>query len=380
MTRTRDTALLPALLLVLALAGCGGASTRAASLKFMLTDRGCVPAQATVAAGPVTISVTNGGTTRVTELELQNASGIIIGERENVLLGISGSFSLDLQPGVYLLNCPDGDISQGKLTVTGKPFPQRGSSDLLTKTAVLQYRTYVEHEIAELLDGTREFVAAIEQGDLEEAKRLYGPVRRHYEAVEPVAESFPGLDSAIDARIDSPTVAGDVSKWTGFHRLEQLMWERHTLRGAGPLANRLLSDVQLLAQKVPTLPLAATQLLNGAVQLLNEIVKVKITGEEDRYSHSDLSDFQGNLLGARKAFEYLRPVIERQGDVELPRTIAGRLQAVQTVLNRYRRHTPLGFALYDALTEADKRTIAQQVGEVAQDLSEVAEKLAVGQT
>jgi iron uptake system component EfeO len=51
---------------------------------------------------------------------------------------------------------------------------------------------------------------------------------------------------------------------------------------------------------------------------------------------------------------------------------------VQTVLNRYRRNTPLGFAHYAALTEADKRTIAKQVGEAAQELSLVAQKLAAG--
>jgi iron uptake system component EfeO len=129
---------------------------------------------------------------------------------------------------------------------------------------------------------------------------------------------------------------------------------------------------------VPALPLAATQLVNGSVQLLNEIVNVKITGEEDRYSHTDLSDFQGNLLGARKAFEYLRPTIERKGDAELCGRIAQKLKSVQTVLNRYRRNTPLGFAHYAALTEADKRTIAKQVGEAAQELSLVAQKLAAG--
>jgi iron uptake system component EfeO len=377
--RRRDAALLPVLFTALALAGCGGGGgSGSKSLKFALTDQGCAPEQASVPAGPVTITVANGGSTKVTELELQDKSGIIVGERENILPGISGAFSLDLQPGTYVLNCPDGNVTHGTLTVTGKPFPVRGSSDVLVKTAVLQYRTYVEHQIAELVAGTRKFVAAIEQGDLARAKLLFGPVRRHYEAIEPVADSFPGLDSSIDARIDSPTVAGDVSKWTGFHRLEQLMWAKSTLDGAAPLAARLLSDVQVLEQKVPTLPLAATQLINGSVQLLNEIVNVKITGEEDRYSHTDLSDFQGNLLGARKAFEYLRPTIERKGDAALCRRVAKQLQSVQSVLNRYRRNTSLGFALYGALSEADKRTIAKQVGEAAQELSTVAEKLAVG--
>jgi iron uptake system component EfeO len=368
-----------AVLATVGLSACAGSdsSSGGASLKFTLTNQGCAPNEATTPAGPVNISVTNGGAPLVTELELQNTSGIILGERENLQPGLSGSFSLDLQPGSYILNCPDGNVTQGKLTVTGKPFPQHGPAEVFLKTAVLQYRTYVEGQTGQLLEGTRRFVAAIEQGNLAEAKLLFGPTRIHYEAIEPVAESFVGLDSAIDARIDSPTVDGDYAKWTGFHRIEMLMWAKHTLRGATRFANLLLADVQTLNQKVPTLPLSATQLINGSVGLLNEIVNTKITGEEDRYSHTDLSDFQGNLLGARKAFEYVRPAMEHTGESALAASIAQQFKAVQPELNKYRRNTPLGFALYGALTEADKVTLARQVGNAAQALSAVALKLAL---
>ena len=69
--------LLLALLAALGLTACGsdGAEAGAALLKFTLTDQGCCPGQASVRAGPVTFSVTNGGTTQVTELELHNESG-----------------------------------------------------------------------------------------------------------------------------------------------------------------------------------------------------------------------------------------------------------------------------------------------------------------
>ncbi len=376
----RALAALGALSVALLLAGCGGSGGgKASTLAFTLTSRGCLPSDATVPAGPVTISVSNGGSRFVTELELQDEHEIIIGERENILPGLSGSFSLDLQPGKYILNCPSGNVTRGQLLVTGKAYKVHTTSEVALKTAVLQYRTYVVGQITELLAGTRRFVAAIEQGNLAEAKRLYSPVRRHYEAIEPVASSFPGLDSEIDARIDSPTVAGNQAKWTGFHRIEQAMWGKNTLQGTGKYATRLLENVETLNQKVPTLPLLATQLINGSVQLLNEITNVKITGEEDRYSHTDLSDFQGNLTGARKAFQFVRvPLEQNGGDKALYDKIEAKLQAVQNELNAYRRNTPLGFALYGELTQGDKRKIAQQVGEAAQDLSGIAQKLSIG--
>jgi iron uptake system component EfeO len=372
---------LGALSFALALGGCGAGAGggKSSALSFTLTSQGCLPNQASVPAGPVTVSVSNGGTRFVTELELQNEHEIILGERENILPGLSGSFSLDLQPGKYILNCPSGNVTRGQLLVSGKPYRVHTTSEVALKTAVLQYRTYVVGQITQLLDGTRRFVAAIEQGDLAEAKRLFGPVRRHYEAIEPVAESFAGLDSEIDARIDSPTVNGDLAKWNGFHRIEQLMWAKNTLAGAGKYATRLLENVETLNQKVPSLPLAATQLINGSVELLNEITNVKITGEEDRYSHTDLSDFEGNLTGARKAFRYVRAPLEQHGgDSALYDKIEQKMQTVQTELNAYRRNTPLGFALYGELTQSDKREIAQQVGEAAQDLSGIAQKLSIG--
>jgi iron uptake system component EfeO len=133
--------------------------------------------------------------------------------------------------------------------------------------------------------------------------------------------------------------------------------------------------VQTLNQKVPTLPLSAAQLINGSVALLNEIANVKITGEEDRYSHTDLSDFQGNLAGAREAFERVRPALEQEGAGALAATIGRELTAVQAELDVYRRNTPLGFALYGALTQADKIKIAQQVGNAAQALTAVAARI-----
>lgn len=371
---------LTGVLALLALSGCGSSGGKQGSaLNITLTNRGCVPSDASVPAGPVTISVTNGGARYVTEMELQTMDLIILGERENILPGISGSFSLDLQPGEYILNCPSGNTKQGKLLVTGKPFKVKTAADVALKTSVLQYRTYVQDQIARLLSGTRRFVAAIEQGDLAEAKRLYGPVRSYYERIEPVASSFAGLDAEIDARIDSPTVAGKLSKWAGFHRIEHEMWANDTLEGTGRFATQLLDNIETLNQKVPTLPLEATQLINGSVQLLNEITNVKITGEEDRYSHTDLSDFEGNLTGARRAFHYLRAPLEQDGgDKALYDKIERQLQTVQDELNAYRRDTPLGFALYSSLTQPDKRKIAQQVGEAAQDLTGIAQNLALG--
>jgi iron uptake system component EfeO len=356
-------------------AGCGGSSDKATpgaqKLAVSLTDAGCSPAKLLAKAGQVTLQVSNGGTPKVSELELKDAKGIILGERENIVSGIDGSFTLRLQPGRYVLNCPNGDTEDnGALIVSGKSTAAAptASTKLLTR-ATTGYRSYIGQQSDQLLAGTLRFVRAVDSGDLARAKSLFGPVRLHYEAIEPVAESFGNLDPEIDARVND--VAGP-AQWTGFHRIEQILWQRNTTAGAKPYATKLLADVTTLDHRVRTLDFQPAQLANGAVELLNEVANSKITGEEDRYSHTDLSDFQGNLTGARTAFDLLRPALDAHGHQALAAKIDARFAAVQKGLDRYRRSTPLGFALYGALTPADRRGFAQEVDALAEPLSTVA--------
>jgi iron uptake system component EfeO len=364
-----------------ALVACGSsdssttASTNAKKLSFELTDTGCTPSKATVAAGPVTIAVTNPGTAKSDEIELKNGDGIIMGERENLAPGISGDFTLTLQPGRYVLNCTfqNEQRDNGSVTVTGKAVATKGASAAKLAAGVAAYKAYVQRQSEQLLTKTQAFVAALKAGDVQKAKDLFGPTRSHYEAIEPIAESFGDLDPEIDARVND---VADKSKWTGFHRIEQILWQQDTTRGTGAYADKLLADVKKLNSSIPGLDLQAAQIANGAVALLDEVSGSKITGEEDRYSHTDLADFQGNFSGAAEAFKSLEPALAASGDQQLIDEVDAKIAQVQAGLDKYRRDTPLGFAPYSQLTAKDRRQFAQQITALAEPLSLVAGKLA----
>ncbi len=302
---------------------------------------------------------------------------MILGERENVVgKNDSGTFALKLGPGHYVLACPlPLGGGNGTLVVTGKPISVSASPGTKLAAAANGYQAYVKRQVALLRRGTERFSAALAAGNLAEAKTLYGPTRRHYEAIEPVADSFSGLDAAIDARVDDVAPG---TPWTGFHHIEQILWQKNTTAGTAELAKKLNADVRTLQQKVAMLSYQPDQLANGSVDLLNEVATSKITGEEDRYSHTDLSDFQGNLEGARVAFDLLRPALDEKGDRALGNTIAQRFGVVQRGLDRYRRRTPLGFAYYSVLTPADRLTFAREVDALAEPLSTVAAKVSGG--
>jgi iron uptake system component EfeO len=88
-----------------------------------------------------------------------------------------------------------------------------------------------------------------------------------------------------------------------------------------------------------------------------------------------MSDFEANLAGSRKAFELLRPALRQTHNAQLVAQIEARFATVQHSLDSYRRGTPLGFALYDALTPADRERFAKQVGELDEPLATVAAKV-----
>lgn len=105
------------------LAACGTASGGSAShgvptAKVTLTEAGCSPATLKLPAGSRRFEVANAGTTKVTEFEVLDGSRIL-GEKENVVEGISGGFVLNLEPGTYTLACPGGtSVATGTLDGT----------------------------------------------------------------------------------------------------------------------------------------------------------------------------------------------------------------------------------------------------------------------
>jgi iron uptake system component EfeO len=352
-----------ALLLVLSISACGSsedAPAGAEKVSFALTDAGCEPHDSKAPAGPITFEIENAGTTKVTEMEIMDGE-TILGEKENLSDGLSGSFSLTLEKGEYTIYCPGGDDERGTLTVSGELKAQ--NSPQIDK-AIATYRSYLEENTDELVAKTAPFVAAVEAGDVAKAKSLYAAARIPYEKIEPVAESFGSLDPRIDARENDVPA----SEFEGFHRIEKALWEEDTAKGMAPVAEQLQADVEELAAKVKTVDLQAVQIANGANELLGEVSASKITGEEERYSHTDLVDFEANVEGAEAAFEAVKPLLD-ETDPELSGEIEADFKMVFASLEPYRQGN--GFVSYTELTKADTRKLAQGIDTLAEKLSQV---------
>ena len=350
-------------LLALFVAACGSseeAPPGAKKMAFKLTDAGCEPHDAKAPAGPINFEIENAGTTKVTEMEIMDGE-TILGEKENLSDGLSGSFALTLEKGEYVIYCPGGDDERGTLVVSGE---LKAADSPEVEAAVEQYREYIEKNTDELVAETKPFVAAVIAGNVAKAKLLYPAARIPYERIEPVAESFGDLDPRIDARENDVPA----KTWSGFHVIEKALWEGNSTKGMAPVAEQLEADVAELAKKVETVELQAVQIANGANELLGEVSASKITGEEERYSHIDLVDFKANVEGSEAAFEAVEPLLSKR-DAELAKEIEVDFEKVYAALKPY--ETADGFVSYEDLTKADTRKLAQSIDTLAEKLSQV---------
>jgi iron uptake system component EfeO len=232
--------------------------------------------------------------------------------------------------------------------------------------AVASYQAYVAREADGLAAGTAEFVAAVKANDVAKARSLFPVARTHWERIEPVAESFGDLDPAIDAR-ENDVEAGQ--EWTGFHKIEKDLWTAGDVSADGAIADKLLVDVKEIVTRSKAVRLSPVQLANGSKELLDEVATRKITGEEDRYSRTDIWDFAANVEGARVAVDSLRDALS-QRDAALVGELDAKFTAVHAALDRHR--TGDGWKPYTDLSAGDLKELSDVVNGLAEPISKVA--------
>ena len=208
----------------------------------------------------------------------------------------------------------------------------------------------------------------MKKGDLATAQKLYAPTRQHYERIEPIAELFSDLDGSIDAREDDYEQKAQDPNFTGFHRLEKVLFGDKTTKGMDGYADRLMKDVLELQTRVTTLTFAPSKVVGGAAGLIEEVAASKISGEEDRYSRTDLWDFRANVDGAQKIVNLLRPMLEK-ANPQLLAKIDANFKTVDSILDKYR--TKDGYESYEKLTTADRNAMKGPITALAEDLAQL---------
>jgi len=336
-------------------------------VKVTVTDKQCEPMNLTVNAGKTQFIITNKSQKA---LEWEILKGVmVVEERENIAPGFTQKLTANLQPGEYDITCGLLSNPKGKLRVKGEASQAGEAGNILALAQpIAQYKAYVSAETAALVKETAAFTAAIKAGDLEKAKALYAPTRQHYERIEPIAELFSDLDNSIDAREDDFEQKASDPNFTGFHRLEKGLFSDNSTKGLEKLADKLNADVADLQTRISELAFPPGKVVGGAAALIEEVAATKISGEEERYSRTDLWDFQANIDGAQKIVELLRPQLSKESPALLAK-IDENFKKVDLILSKYR--TQSGFESYEKLTDSDRTALKGPITTLAEDLAKL---------
>ena len=338
-----------------------------ATINLTITDKGCEPMQLTVPPEKVAFKIKN-NSKRGVEWEILK-DNMVVEERENIIPGFTATLTTTLKPTDYDMTCGLLSNPKGKLLVktaataedTGKP----GNLDKVIAT----YKSYVAGEVDQLVARTHVLVDAVKAGKLAEAQKAYAPAHMYYERIEPVAEVFNDLDKSMDSRADDYEKKEADPAFSGFHRIEHGLFEKKSTDGLNDYADQLMKDVNDLQGRIAKLDITPKVLVGGAAELIEEVASKKIAGEEDRYSRTDLWDFQANIDGAQKIVSLLRSDIKTKNP-ELLTRVEDNFGKVDKGLAKYKARDG-GFVSYDALKPEDQKMLKGPITVLAEDLSKL---------
>jgi iron uptake system component EfeO len=330
-----------------------------------INSHSCEPNALTVPAGHASFRIVN-RSDRAVEWEILDGV-LVIEERENIAPSLSQVINANLLPGDYAITCGLLSNPRGALHVTPTAASDAAAKAKPSMVAFVgplsEFRVYLSSQGSALIKAVTALEQAIDAGDLSQAQALYVPARAAYQRLAPAAQRLAELDNAINARADYFEHREQDPAFSGFHRLEYALFQQRNLDGLAPIAQRLLTDVTALKQQLLAQSLPPEQLVNIIVRNLNSIADVRASsGEEERYSHSDLNGFAGNLDAAQKVVDLLRPLLGKSAAELLPR-IDSALNAFDAELNGLKVKD--GYASYDSVGAEQRKQIADKAKALA---------------
>ena len=331
----------------------------------------CEPNALTVPAGRASFRIVN-RSDRAVEWEILDGV-LVLEERENIAPGLSQVINANLAPGDYTITCGLLSNPRGTLHVTPTAASDAAAKAKPSMVAFIgplsEFRVYLSSQGTALIKAATALEQAIEAGDLSQAQALYVPARAAYQRIAPAAQRLAELDNAINARADYFEKREQDPAFIGFHRLEYALFQQRNLDGLTPVAQRLTRDVTTLKQQLLAEPLPPEQLVSIVVRNLYTLADVRASsGEEERYSHTDLNGFAANLDVARKVVELLRPLLNKSAADVLPK-IDSALAAFDSELNGLKVKD--GYASYDSVSAEQRKQIADKAQALADALDTI---------
>ncbi len=224
--------------------------------------------------------------------------------------------------------------------------------------AIQEYLSFVNKELSEMVVQLEKLNQSVQKGQLAQAKAAYIQAHQHYETVRPVIVLFGNTDRTINPRADYFLDKEKDYRFVGFHLVEYLLFAKQDLKAALPASDELLLKGKDLQKRVLTETIEIPKLVQASADFMEMILETKLSGQENIYSLSDLSDMAANAKGSQAIIEVISPFIEsktldqiKENDQKINKIV----QSYQLAKGQYAPYSQLKqqdkMALYSLLTQ-----------------------------
>jgi high-affinity iron transporter len=378
----------PALAAGAAIVALPTAST-AATTAVTVTRSACAPGWTAAEAGTQTFTVDN-QSGLAGEINLDDASGAVVGEIETIGPATTAQLTATLGPGTYTFTCYLGSrpaLSSQPVQVTGVTDPTTGPSAVAVKPVTLgelagpnrQYEEYAARDLASLAGAVTAIQADLRRGDLAGARQDWLTAQLDWERVGASYDSFGDLGLAVDGLPDGLPGGVNDPGFTGLHRLEYGLWHGQSAASLQPVAATLARGVAAVRQNLTSDDLAGdpTNLPVRAHEILEDALRDHLSGTDDLGSGAAFAETYADLQVTGVVLGELAPLITARDPGLLPVADA-QLAALRQALLATQVNgawTPLGSA---PLTERERVDAA--IGALLETLSSVPDLLEVPPT
>jgi high-affinity iron transporter len=242
---------------------------------------------------------------------------------------------------------------------------------------VAAYKAYVGDQLALLKRQTQALRSDLVGGDAARAKLDWLSAHQTYHRIGAAYNAFGDVGETIDGLAQGlPRGTADPS-FTGFHKIEQLLWSGADPRLAAGLAANLAMTVAKLQTDLPSMSIDPNVLSLRAHEILEGTARFQLTGQDDYGSGTSLATATADVEGARVSIRLLTPVLQMQSP-GLAATATKQLDVAQSNIDATR--ITGGWLAFDRLTLIQRQRINGSVGQALETLSVVPDLLQVWET
>jgi high-affinity iron transporter len=232
--------------------------------------------------------------------------------------GASAQFVVVLPPGVFSWSCESDDGNLGY----SDPIMSRGpdvtgvhrwmpATYPELSTAVTRYRRAVGAGLRLLATDTGRLSTAVDDHDRAAARNDRLIAHLDYERLGAAYGTFGAYADAIDGRGEGLPRGTADPRFTGFHRVEYLLWHHGSDHQLITAVARLNHDVHGLLAAFPRELTGPNDVALRTHEILENTLQFELTAATDQGSHSNLATAMANLDGTRLTLDALAPLLSR---------------------------------------------------------------------